>query len=361
VRRSAAFLWVAVFSESSLVTAPERLASSLDRGVAKGKLTEPERDAALDRVSFTRDFADLADRHLVIEAVTEDEQLKRDLYATLDKIVEDPDAILATNTSSIPVVRLAAATRRPGQVLGLHFFNPVPALPLVELVSSVLTDEAVSARALVFARDILGKKPIASPDRADFLVDALLFAVPAVRGPHDRVGPGDGRGPLPGYDAGLLAPDGTATARRPHRPGHHRLHRPGRTRSSRSRCTRPRRCCCAWSRAACRARSPAAASTPALDILPAQRLGIPACSRTSRVGRSGWVLLHRAVRHGCPSFLRSTGCYRQSGGLGDIDRRVDVPVQDRPARPARPAVQIRTWRGLGPSLTPDPEHTWEVG
>ncbi|MGW7609101.1 3-hydroxybutyryl-CoA dehydrogenase [Streptomyces sp. NPDC054766] len=166
---------VAVFSESSLETAPQRLAASLDRGVAKGKLTAPERDAALDRVSFTRDLAELADRHLVIEAVKEDEQLKRDLFATLDKIVEDPDAILATNTSSIPVVRLAAATRRPGQVLGLHFFNPVPVLPLVELVSSVLTDETVGVRALVFVRDVLGKKPIASPDRAGFLVNALLF------------------------------------------------------------------------------------------------------------------------------------------------------------------------------------------
>jgi 3-hydroxybutyryl-CoA dehydrogenase len=166
---------VAVFSESSLVTAPRRLAASLDRGVAKGKLTAQERDAALGRVSFTRDLGELADRRLVIEAIKEDEQLKLDLFAALDKIVEDPDAILATNTSSIPVVRLAAATRRPGQVLGMHFFNPVPVLPLVELVDSVLTDEAVSARALVFVRDVLGKKPIASPDRAGFLVNALLF------------------------------------------------------------------------------------------------------------------------------------------------------------------------------------------
>lgn len=166
---------VAVFSEASLVTAPQRLAASLERGVAKGRLTAGERDAALGRVSFTRDLADLADRQLVIEAVKEDEQLKLDLFATLDKTVEDPDAILATNTSSLPVVRLAAATRRPGQVLGLHFFNPVPALPLVELVASVLTDEAVSERALVFVRDVLGKQPIAFPDRAGFLVNALLF------------------------------------------------------------------------------------------------------------------------------------------------------------------------------------------
>ncbi|MEV6196141.1 3-hydroxybutyryl-CoA dehydrogenase [Streptomyces sp. NPDC051920] len=166
---------VAVFSETSLESAPQRLAAALQRGVARGRLTEEERDAALARVTFTRDLADLADRQLVIEAVKEDEQLKLELFATLDKIVEDPDAILATNTSSLPVVRLAAATRRPGQVLGIHFFNPVPALPLVELVSSVLTDPAVTERALVFVRDTLGKKPIASPDRAGFLVNALLF------------------------------------------------------------------------------------------------------------------------------------------------------------------------------------------
>ncbi|MEU1040837.1 3-hydroxybutyryl-CoA dehydrogenase [Streptomyces sp. NPDC005551] len=166
---------VAVFSEASLMTAPQRLTASLDRAVTKGRLTAPERDAARERVTFTRDLADLADRHLVIEAVKEDEQLKLDLFATLDKIVEDPDAILATNTSSIPVARLAAATRRPGHVLGLHFFNPVPVLPLVEIVASVLTDETVATRALAFTRDVLGKKPIASPDRAGFLVNALLF------------------------------------------------------------------------------------------------------------------------------------------------------------------------------------------
>ncbi|WP_329183048.1 3-hydroxybutyryl-CoA dehydrogenase [Streptomyces sp. NBC_01428] len=166
---------VVVFSETSLDTAPRRLTASLDRGVTKGKLTPADRDQALARVSFTRDLGQLADRHLVIEAVKEDEPLKQDLFATLDKIVEDPDAILATNTSSIPIARLAAATRRPAQVLGLHFFNPVPVLPLVEVIDSVLTDRAVSTRAETFVRDVLGKKPITSPDRAGFLVNALLF------------------------------------------------------------------------------------------------------------------------------------------------------------------------------------------
>ncbi|MFF0190350.1 3-hydroxybutyryl-CoA dehydrogenase [Streptomyces sp. NPDC005244] len=166
---------VVVFSESSLTTAPRRLTASLDRGVTKGKLDPAERDAALARVSFTRDLGQLADRHLVIEAVKEDEALKQDLFATLDKIVEDPDAILATNTSSLPIARLAAATRRPAQVLGMHFFNPVAVLPLVELIDSVLTAPAVSARAETFVRDVLGKKPVTSPDRAGFLVNALLF------------------------------------------------------------------------------------------------------------------------------------------------------------------------------------------
>lgn len=166
---------VVVFSESSLTTAPRRLTASLDRRVTKGKLDPAERDAALARVSFTRDLGQLADRHLVIEAVKEDEALKQDLFATLDKIVEDPDAILATNTSSLPIARLAAATRRPAQVLGMHFFNPVAVLPLVELIDSVLTAPAVSARAETFVRDVLGKKPVTSPDRAGFLVNALLF------------------------------------------------------------------------------------------------------------------------------------------------------------------------------------------
>ncbi|NBM19789.1 3-hydroxybutyryl-CoA dehydrogenase [Streptomyces sp. GC420] len=166
---------VAVSSDASLVSGPQRLTRSLDRGVAKGKLTARERDDALGRVSFTRDLGELADRQLVIEAVKENEQLKLDLFADLDKIVEDSDAILASNTSSIPIVRLARATSRPGQVLGMHFFNPVPVLPLVELIDSVVTDSRATARAMTFVSDVLGKKPISSPDRAGFVVNALLF------------------------------------------------------------------------------------------------------------------------------------------------------------------------------------------
>ncbi|NML53651.1 3-hydroxybutyryl-CoA dehydrogenase [Streptomyces sp. R302] len=166
---------VRVSSSASLADGPRRLSRSLDRGVAKGRLTAEERDAALARVSFTRDLGEFADRQLVIESVKEDEQLKRELFATLDKTVTDPDAILASNTSSLPIARLAAATGRPSQVIGMHFFNPAPVLPLVEIVDAVLTEPRVSERALVFTRDVLGKKPITSPDRAGFVVNALLF------------------------------------------------------------------------------------------------------------------------------------------------------------------------------------------
>ncbi|WP_225851128.1 3-hydroxybutyryl-CoA dehydrogenase [Streptomyces sp. HPF1205] len=166
---------VAVSSEASLAAGPGRLARSLDRGVGKGKLTPGERDEALSRVTFTTDLNALADRDVVIEAVKEDEQLKLGLFSTLDKIVQGPDAILASNTSSLPIARLARATTRPSRVVGMHFFNPVHALPLVEVAGSVLTDPAVSARALEFVSGALGKQPISVPDRAGFVVNALLF------------------------------------------------------------------------------------------------------------------------------------------------------------------------------------------
>jgi len=166
---------VAVSSANSLAQGPLRLARSLDRGVSKGKVSPELRDAALGRVTFSRELADLADRQFVVEAVKEHEPLKLDLFAMLDKIVEDPDAVLASNTSSIPIVRLARATTRPQQVVGVHFFNPVPALPLVELVPSVLTDRRTTERAEEFVTHGLGKTAIVSPDRSGFLVNALLF------------------------------------------------------------------------------------------------------------------------------------------------------------------------------------------
>ena len=153
----------------------KRLTNSLDRGVRSGKLTEAERDAALARLTFTTDLGDLADRQLVIEAVIEDEALKTEVFTILDKVVTDPNAILASNTSSIPVMKLGIATQRPENVVGVHFFNPVPVLRLVELVTSLLTSPETAGRAEAFATDILHKKVIRSQDRAGFVVNALLI------------------------------------------------------------------------------------------------------------------------------------------------------------------------------------------
>jgi 3-hydroxybutyryl-CoA dehydrogenase len=153
-----------------------RLESSLERAVSRGKLEAAGAERARDSVLFTDDFGALADRELVIEAVVEDKQAKLDVFTRLAGVVTDDDAILASNTSSIPIVELAAATGdRAEHVLGLHFFNPVPVLTLVEIIPSLLTAEAVSQRATAFAADQLGKDPIHAPDRAGFTVNALLI------------------------------------------------------------------------------------------------------------------------------------------------------------------------------------------
>jgi 3-hydroxybutyryl-CoA dehydrogenase len=152
-----------------------RLLGSFDKAVARNKMTEEERDATIAQLSFTTDLGDMADRQLVIEAVIEDEPLKTGVFATLDEIVESPDAILASNTSSIPIMKLGIATKRPEQVVGIHFFNPVPVLNLVELVTSLLTSEETVNRSNDFATDVLHKIVIRSQDRAGFIVNALLI------------------------------------------------------------------------------------------------------------------------------------------------------------------------------------------
>jgi 3-hydroxybutyryl-CoA dehydrogenase len=153
----------------------DRLLTSLDRGVTAGKLAEQERDDALARLTFTTDLADFADRQLVVEAIAEDEALKTEVFSMLDKVVEADDAILASNTSSIPIMKLGIATRRPQHVLGIHFFNPVPVLKLVELVPSLMTSADTTARADAFATEVLHKRVIRSTDRAGFVVNALLI------------------------------------------------------------------------------------------------------------------------------------------------------------------------------------------
>jgi 3-hydroxybutyryl-CoA dehydrogenase len=161
----------------------KRLVTSLDRALGANKITEEERDRAIKNLHFTTDVADLADRQLVVEAVVEDETLKTNIFKSLDKVITDDNAILATNTSSIPVMKLGMATQRPSQVIGIHFFNPVPVLRLVELVASLLTSEDTINRSTAFAEVALHKRVIRSKDRAGFIVNALLipYILSAVR------------------------------------------------------------------------------------------------------------------------------------------------------------------------------------
>lgn len=163
--------------------AAERVAVSLERAVQRGKLDRISAEDALARMVFTGSLDDLADRQLVVEAVVEDTTAKTEIFATLDKVVEDHEAILATNTSSIPVMRLGMATRRADRVLGLHFFNPAPVLPLVEVVSSLHTAAGAVAVVADFATHTLGKTVVRAQDRAGFVVNALLvpYLLSAIR------------------------------------------------------------------------------------------------------------------------------------------------------------------------------------
>lgn len=176
---------VTVFETTdALITAGRnRIMKSLERGVSAGKVTERERDRALSLLTFTTDLGDLADRQLVIEAIVEDESIKAQVFAELDRVVTDPEAVLASNTSSIPIMKIAAATKNPQRVLGLHFFNPVPVLPLVELVSTLVTDKDAAARTEEFASAVLGKQVVRCSDRSGFVVNALLvpYLLSAIR------------------------------------------------------------------------------------------------------------------------------------------------------------------------------------
>jgi len=153
----------------------ERMTSSMRRAVRGGHLAEADRDAAWERVTWTGDIATLADREIVVEAVVESSDEKTAVFEQLDKTVESPTAILASNTSSIPIARLAMATRRPQAVIGLHFFNPAPVLRLVELVPSLLTSADTVAQTEAFASEQLDKIVVRAPDRAGFVVNSLLI------------------------------------------------------------------------------------------------------------------------------------------------------------------------------------------
>lgn len=151
-----------------------RLEGSLDNAVRKGKLAADERDQIRGRISFTDNLDDLADCDLVTEAVIEDEGTKTAIFAALGQIVRS-DALLTSNTSSIPIMKLAAATTRPERVIGLHFFNPAPVLPLVEIIPCELTSAETVSITKEFAQDQLGKTVVTAKDRAGFVVNALLI------------------------------------------------------------------------------------------------------------------------------------------------------------------------------------------
>jgi 3-hydroxybutyryl-CoA dehydrogenase len=160
-------------SEELAERARERIAHYLGRGVEKGRLTPEERDAALDRLTTTTELADLAGCELVVEAVVEELDAKRQLFRELEGVVA-PEAVLATNTSALSVTEIASATERPERVVGLHFFNPAPVLPLVEVVrTGAASDDAVET-AYAFAERI-GKRPIRCADTPGFVVNRILI------------------------------------------------------------------------------------------------------------------------------------------------------------------------------------------
>ncbi|MEX1162075.1 MAG: 3-hydroxyacyl-CoA dehydrogenase family protein, partial [Nitriliruptor sp.] len=150
-----------------------RIAGSLDRHVARGKLEETERDAIAGRISGSTDWSTLSDCDLIIEAVPEVLSIKQDTFRRIDEVARE-DAILATNTSSLPVMDIAVVSRRPNRVLGFHFFNPAPVMKLIELVRTVVTDEHVVETARGFAESI-GKSPVVVGDRRGFIANQLLF------------------------------------------------------------------------------------------------------------------------------------------------------------------------------------------
>ncbi|MGD9961023.1 3-hydroxybutyryl-CoA dehydrogenase [Nocardioides sp.] len=172
---------VAESSPAAVAAGIKRLETSLRRAEERGRITSAAE--VLARITVVESLDALADRDLVVEAIVEDEKTKVELFRQLDAVVSSPDAILASNTSSIPIMKLAVATQRPTHVLGVHFFNPVPVLSLVELVPSLLTAPDTTERARSFVEGDLGKHAIDCQDRAGFVVNALLipFILSAIR------------------------------------------------------------------------------------------------------------------------------------------------------------------------------------
>lgn len=161
--------------DESIDRARSSISTSMAKAVKSGRMEESSAQAAQQRIMFASSFEDLHDREFVIEAVSEDEALKYEVFGRIDQVIQDPEAIIATNTSSIPIMKLAMATTRPERVIGLHFFNPVPVLNLVEIVPSLLTSASTADRTKAFAEVHLQRTVINSQDRAGFVVNALLI------------------------------------------------------------------------------------------------------------------------------------------------------------------------------------------
>lgn len=160
-------------AEAPLRKGVASIAASLDKFVEKGKLSTTDRDAAFGRIRTTTDMKDLKDCDLVIEAIIENAAVKKPLFEQLDALLA-PHALICTNTSSLCVIELAAATKRPDKVAGLHFFNPVPIMKLVEVVKTIATTQA-TIDALFALSVTLGKEPILTPDTPGFVVNRLLI------------------------------------------------------------------------------------------------------------------------------------------------------------------------------------------
>jgi 3-hydroxybutyryl-CoA dehydrogenase len=181
--RSGADVKVVEANEDALRAGMAKIEKSLDRALRSGKLSEEDHEATMANLSFSTKLPSLADRQFVVEAVVEAEEAKMEVFRRLNDVVDDPEAVLASNTSSIPIMKLAMATNRPQQVIGVHFFNPVPVMGLVEVISSLLTGDKTAAVCADFATEQLGKRVVLSQDRAGFVVNALLvpYILSAIR------------------------------------------------------------------------------------------------------------------------------------------------------------------------------------
>ena len=174
-------------SDALAAKARQSIEKSLAKGIERGKTTEAERDAALENLRFVTELDQLVDSDLFIEAVVEDLAVKNTLWSQLDAIAK-PTAIFASNTSSLTIIAMATASGRPDRMLGLHFFNPVPSMKLVEVVRTITTSEETEQRAIEFVR-ALGKEPIRAKDSSGFVVNLLLipYMLDAIRALESNV------------------------------------------------------------------------------------------------------------------------------------------------------------------------------